>query len=496
MFKEFINIGKNTIIYGIPDIVAKAVGFFMIPIYTRFLTPEDYGVMAMLLLFTGFVTLILPLSINTAFMRYYFEGKTEKEKNTVYSTALLFITVLALIGVSILMIFSKQASFLLFGSIQYSFHVKLMLAACLFQMIQIIPSQLFIARQNSTIYASTQIISFIIHISLNVYLIAFLNLGLLGFLYSNLITAVLIGTFVFLLTIFQTGTKFSSYWLKPMFCYGAPLMATSIFSYLYLQMDRFLLQKFSLLSELGLYALALQFGNVLTYIIWPLSVSIGPFVLLNYKKEKSKEMFSRLFTYSFLLVLGFALALSIFIVNIFLIAVGKEFLTAYKLVPTLSLAFLINSCSFLAIGIGLEKKTKYALYVSIITLIVALVANLLLIPKLGAAGAAISKVIIFAISIFLLYKISQKLYYIHYEFKRIGLALVLAIVLYFINTFIPIEPFFASIVLRGLVLLIFPLGLFLLGFFKKDELDKLKEILSHFKHDGFRKTLNNYFLMK
>ena len=194
MFKEFVNLGKNSIIYGIPDIVAKSVGFFMIPIYTRLLTPEDYGVMAMLMLFTTFVGILLPLGIRYAFTRYYFEGKNEEDKKTVYSSALLFLALSALIFVTLCLIFSKQISYLLFNSVNYSFYVNLMIFTLFFQSLMILPMQLFIAKGKAAIYASVSIASFLIHISLNVYLIAILKLGVLGFIYGSLISAAIIAS--------------------------------------------------------------------------------------------------------------------------------------------------------------------------------------------------------------------------------------------------------------------------------------------------------------
>ncbi len=503
MFKEFINIGKNAIIYGIPDIVAKAVGFVMIPIYTRFLTPEDYGIISMLMLLTSFVGMILPLGINSAFGRFYFDGKDEKEKNVVFSTALLFMTVSAFAAVTICMLFSKQISAILFSSPNNSLYVIIMLAALFFQTLQILPMQLFIVKQKPKTHALVSILSFIIHILLNIYLIAFLKLGVLGFLYASLATPAIIGIGLFIATTSRSGLKFSQSILKGMFVFGFPFVFSSILTFFYMFSDRFFLEKFSSLAAVGLYSLAWQFGGLIDYITWPIAMAISPFIGNNYKFDKARSIFSRLNTYSTIVCLFFALGLVVYIDNLFLIGVGKEFISAYKLVPILVLAFLFRTYyNSLSIGIWVEKKTKYFIYIIFLGTLASIAFNLLLIPYLGTTGAAIAKVITFAIMAILGYQISQKLYYIPYEFKRIGLMIVSTVVLYFISTFVPVVPlaisfaFFASIAVKGIIILVFPLGLFLLGFFKKDELDKLKEILSHFKHDGFRKTLNNYFLMK
>ena len=59
MYKELKDLTKHSVVYGIPDLVRKSVGFLMIPVYTRFLTPDDYGIMSLLMLFTTFASVIV-----------------------------------------------------------------------------------------------------------------------------------------------------------------------------------------------------------------------------------------------------------------------------------------------------------------------------------------------------------------------------------------------------------------------------------------------------
>ena len=148
MSKEFIKLTKHSKIYSMADIIPKAVGLFMIPVYTRFLIPTDYGIIAMLMSFAAFMPVIVLIGLDSAFMRFYFEGKSKQEKNTIYNTALIAVTVSTTLVTLLLLNFTSQISLVLFASPQHAFYIKLMFITLLFQVLNVIPIQFFVAQKN------------------------------------------------------------------------------------------------------------------------------------------------------------------------------------------------------------------------------------------------------------------------------------------------------------------------------------------------------------
>jgi O-antigen/teichoic acid export membrane protein len=464
-------------IYGIAGIAPKVVGFFMIPVYTRFLTPSDYGIMSMLMLLNSFIAIILPLGLDAAFMRFYCDCKNEREKSAVYTTALLFITVLGFITAISLSVFSSQISSILFSATKYSAYVIAMLIILLCQLAKLVPVQFVVANEKSVFYTFYSIGGFLLAISLNIYFIAILKMGVLGFIYSSLIIEVVTAVFLVIVTLPRKGLEFSFKWLKEMLKFGFPLIFSSLAMFIYMFSDRFFIEKYYSLAAVGLYSLSLQFGDIISYAIGPFLTARTPFIFSSYKEKNAKEMFSRLFTYSSLVFCFIGLGLSVCIKDVFSIVVGREFFEAYKLVPIVVLAILFRTSFYsLSIGISIMKKTGFIVYIYTVAAIVNILLLVFLIPKFGALGAAISRAITFLILLLLGYEISQKLFYIKYEFKRIAQMAILALGLYFISTFIPSKPVIVSIILKGALITAFPLVLIIIGFFEKEEIIKIKAL--------------------
>jgi O-antigen/teichoic acid export membrane protein len=428
MYKEFIKLIKNTMVYGAGDVVSKAIGFFMIPVYTRFLTPSDYGVISLLMLFTTFVSIIASLGMSQAIMRIYYEGENDRERHTIYTTSLIFIGAIGVAVVSVLSKFSVQISQVLFSAPGYSRYVSLILLALFFQLLSQLPRTLLVAKEKPFFYTAASIGTFVIGMSLNIYLIAILKLGVLGFVYSSLITSAITATALILFTLPKGAPHFSFKWLREMLRFGFPLVFSSLTMFIYMFSDRFFIEKLYSLAAVGLYSLAVQFGDIITYATSPFFTARTPFIFSRYKEKNAKEMFSRLFTYSSLIFCFVGLGLSVYIRDIFSIVVGKDFFSAYKLVPILILGILFRAGSHsLCIGIAIMKKNTFTIYISSVAAIMNILLLVFLVPRFGALGAAVSRTITFLIILLLGYEISQRLYHIKYEFRRIAHMAILAL---------------------------------------------------------------------
>ncbi|MDI6722916.1 MAG: oligosaccharide flippase family protein, partial [Candidatus Aenigmarchaeota archaeon] len=89
-------IAKHSFVYMLGAILSRAIGFLMIPIYTQFLIPADYGVIQLLALTTDVIGTVISVGISSAMYRFYFDYDTEKERNEVVSTAILSFGIIGL----------------------------------------------------------------------------------------------------------------------------------------------------------------------------------------------------------------------------------------------------------------------------------------------------------------------------------------------------------------------------------------------------------------
>ena len=136
--KDLRNFVINTLVYGLGKGIGKFVGLFLMPFYTRSLTPADYGILESLGVSAFFITAIFNLGLDSASGRFFFMAKTKEEQGTVLFTVFV-LRLFTIIPTLILTLFSKQISVVLFGSDQYSWAVFLSL--------MVIPLQLLFSEQ-------------------------------------------------------------------------------------------------------------------------------------------------------------------------------------------------------------------------------------------------------------------------------------------------------------------------------------------------------------
>jgi hypothetical protein len=85
---------KHGAVYLIGTVLSRVAGFIMLPVYTRVLTPRDYGVMEMLAYTTDVLTFLVGLGVSTAVTRHYYKYETEAERHALVSTAAVLLFVL------------------------------------------------------------------------------------------------------------------------------------------------------------------------------------------------------------------------------------------------------------------------------------------------------------------------------------------------------------------------------------------------------------------
>ncbi|MFH1213722.1 MAG: polysaccharide biosynthesis C-terminal domain-containing protein, partial [Candidatus Neomarinimicrobiota bacterium] len=203
-----------------------------------------------------------------------------------------------------------------------------------------------------------------------------------------------------------------------------------------------------------------------------------PFFLKAGPQESSRQLFSRIFTYFVLVELTFWLALTalmpeivrLHIGRVFLI--GKEYQSCEPMVPIILLGYVflgINQ-TFLP-GIYFEKKTRFLAYLTFLAATMNVGANFILVPGLGIVGSAYSSLIGYITLAVSGYFVSQRLFRVPYEFKRVGLLFLLTL-----GAGVPIYFGHPGLAVRILILLIYPVFLAILGFFRKDEIAALKAL--------------------
>jgi O-antigen/teichoic acid export membrane protein len=480
MFGIIKNVARHSFIYAMADMVSKAVGFILIPLYTHYLSTADYGTLELLDLTSYIIALFFGMGISQSMVRYYYEYEDEKRKSQVVSVAMITVMAISLIVLGALFIFSRNISTLVFKSPDYYRMFNIVFVTIAIGIINEIPLTLLRIEEKSVFFVTINLIKLVISLSLNILFLVHYKMGIIGILISGLISAGAAGLFLIFYHIRKVGFACSFQLLLPMLRYGLPLVFGTLGMFVLNFGDRFLLQRLTSLADVGIYSLAYKFGflpNVL--VLSPFLMFWGPkrFDLL--KEPDAKSIYAVIFSYLMYVEFFIGLGIAVLIRDVIKIIADSEFFESYKYVPVLLLSYIFNGTYYyVQFGVHLKKETKYLAYATFTGAALNIGANLLFIPRWQVAGAALATLVSFLYLAIFIYIFSQKLYYIPYEFGRLAKMCLTALVLFAVSKMINIPHLALSIIIKSCIVLAFPFALYLIKFYTDKELEKMSDLRS------------------
>lgn len=465
----------------------KIVSLLLLPVYTRFLTPHDYGIKELVGLSTDIISILLATAISGAIYRFYFEYNDEKDRNEVISSAVITIGCFGLFAIFLLSFATRpMAKYILDSSNLYYFFI-ISFSSMWFQSLNHIGYNYLRANQQSLKFISLSFSKMVITIGLNIYFVCFLKIGVLGILISTLITAILMCFVLIVPLCLKIGLHFSPEKLKQMLKFGIPLIPAQIGAFIVHLSDRFFIKGYCSIADAGLYSLGYRFGALPNrFISDPFNQTWQPRRFELYKQENSERVFGKIFTYFLLLIFFAGLGISVLSKEILMIMADERFWAAYKIVPIIVMATTIFSFHYhFNMGILISKKTKYLGYIDFSNGVFVLILNFLLIPKYGVYGAAYATLIAFIYKVSLIYYFSSKYYKIYFEFSRIGKLLLAAFLIYLATFFIQYSSLYINLGVKTAIISLYPFLLCGLNFFTEDEKIEIKRFVT-----------SKYFILK
>ena len=480
MLDELKRLLKHTSVYGVGNLLGKLAGFLLIPFYTHYLRPAEYGTLELLDLSLALITMLLNVWVAPPLLRFYFEYEDKAERNKVVSTALLAAASGGALIATLGFCFSKGLSKLLLKSPDFSFYIQIISVSFFLSFVNSVAWNYLRAKQRSGFIVFMNTVSLVLMLSLNIYFIAFLKMGVRGVLYSSLLANYFLnGVVILTLTIREVGLAFDRHMLKAFAVFGAPLILTNIGAFILNFSDRFFLQHFSTVAVVGVYALGYKFGFMMSFLlIQPFHMIWSARMYEIAKQANAREMFSKFAAYFCLILATAVLAMSVVIKDVIKIIAAPDFSSAYRIVPLIAFSYLFQGLAYyFQTGIFIRKKTIYMGIVGTIVAFTNLVLNFILVPAYAGVGAAWATALSFLVMGVLTYSFSQRTYPIPYKIAKLCMPVFFAIVAYLSSTLVTISSPILSMGTRLLFVPAFLLTLYVTGFFEKEEIAKLRSIL-------------------
>jgi len=427
------------------------------------------------------MNIIYNYGLDSALMRFYSEDSDRPWKTNILSTAIWMSLLTSLILSCIIYSFSSALGKTLLSSTNYSFLIRYTAFILFFDCICHVPFALLRLEEKPFQFMGIRFINVLITFGLNIYFVAFLKMGVEGIFKSNMITSAVTATILFAFTISKIKFKFSGSAARNLALFGLPFIPAGLATVTMEMLNRYIIEHLIGLEAVGIFSAGFKLGIFMLLVCTAFYYAWQPFFLKAGKRESSRLLFSRVLTYFVLVTLSFWVLLTAFIHEIINLKfgsfhlIGTEFQACEPLVPVILLGYVFYGINQVFLpGIYFEKKTQYLAYITIIAAIANVAANFILIPFLGILGSAFSSLFGYIILASSTLIVSQRLFKVPYEFRRVILIFVLAMAIG-----VPSYVLQPHIIIRILIVIAFPVLLKIFGFFKKDEIKALKVLIPH-----------------
>ncbi len=408
-FKDTI---KHALTYLGGSVVRKAVGFLMLPIYAHKIGAEGYGLIGMLDMLIMVLAMPIGNTVTQAIQRLYFERDQGEQRNSLITSGILFISAVSG-GLSLLLVVgSKPLAAFVLGSATLSHFIQLASIAFFFEMGSKAAESYILIHKMSLFYSVLSVFSLILGLSLNIYFIVNLNLGVVGFLYSAVLTSLFNWLVMTGFVLTRTGLTVKSKDIKQIADFIMPLLPGYISLLFSVNIDRVLIRAILGVEALGVYQMLYKFVDLIpTFITDPYNKiwRVKRLELLGDVAEKNAmNILSNIYL---LILMGFSLLLAI---NL---PIGLQLLTpqVFWLSGTIIALAVTAKCLWgfaVEMNFGLISAKKTGIYSNILigVTVVNFVASLILVPSFGLMGAVCASCLVYT-SQFLLNSYHSKKYY-------------------------------------------------------------------------------------
>jgi O-antigen/teichoic acid export membrane protein len=487
MFDNVRRISRQLIAYGTADVMVLAVNFLLLPIYTRVLTPREYGALALLLVCEAFLKVINRWGLDAGFLRLYYDYPAGEQRKTLAGTVAGFIALSNGAIVLLLLAAAVPVNRVLFGTLEFATAYRLLLLNSFAGAFLFLPLTLLRIQERARLFAALTFLRSFGTVLLRLVLVVGLRYGIAGIVLADvMVTAALIaslfGTFREML-----AWRFSLTMLRGLLTYGLPQVPHGLLSQTMAMADRFVLGMYMPLRDVGVYLIGSTVAGVVKFYPVAFEAAWMPFAFDSLRRSDAPRLFARIGTYAFAVLALVTLAVAGLVPPIIALVLPGDYRSALPLVPLLTLAMATQSLAWFPMtSVNVAKRTHIYPLVTAIGALVSVGANLLLIPSLGMRGAAVaflgSQIVATAVSAYF----AQRAYRIPYEIARLSKVLGVGLLTYLAMTIVATGSPLRVLMLRAALLALFPLGLLALRFFEPHELAEVRALVAGMRRRSAR----------
>ena len=453
--------------YTAASILSKVIAVALLPLYTRYLTPEDYGAAEILFAAVVLVSIVVRFGLIEAILRFYYQD--DEDPRAVVRSTFAGLFWLSTIGALVLLPFAGPISEALLDESAPEL-VRIAIGGLWVLTLWEYMLTLFRLDERARAFFLTTILNVVAAIALTVVLVVGLDEGARGLLLGSYATGAAFVVVLITLQWRRLSLRPDVPLLRRLFRFGLPTMPAEVSLYLLNFVDRLIIVRSLGLAEAGLYSLAVKFAQAVNVLVRGFQLAWPPLAYSIRDDDEARRVYATVVT---LFVAGCAFVVTgmwLFSRWIVRALAAPEFFDSYEAIGLVSTAVTLYALYLvLVVILGRTGRTEFNFPAAIGALVANVGLNLLLVPPLGIAGAGLALVGSYLVVLGLMFVFTQRLFPVPYEWGRVlRVVLTVAAIVGFAELLVPTSGA-DGLLLRAVLFAAYPLALFASGFFSDEE---------------------------
>jgi O-antigen/teichoic acid export membrane protein len=389
--------------------ITPMIGFIMLPIYTRYLSPAEYGVMTTVQTLVGILHLFLLLCLHGAITRFFYDFLDKPEKQREYLGSIFFFVLIFSSVVSIMLLFfSDLIGTVLFKNISIDPYYYYLIGISWVYALIALPMALFRAQEKAGLFVLTNLINAVLIMGVTIYLLVGKGLGAESALIAQLIctstVVVIIYSFQFKYLKFSINGRY----VKQSLLFSLPLLPHVASGWIIGSSSRVILEKFVNMTDLGIYSLASQVSMVLALFYTSINNALVPRYtsLRKIGDEAKANKLIKIFTFVILIAGICYIPVAMYAIKL---VATSNYHGAMSIIPALIIGQIITGFYYIPVAkLFYSTNTTAIAKSSTVAAIANISINIITIPMIGIYGAVLATVSSELLRLLLIYRASKK----------------------------------------------------------------------------------------
>ena len=418
--RQLGRLAKQSAIYGLGSMVSRLLAVILLPLYTHYLTPADYGKVGVLTAWSAVLVILLRAGISTAFFRFYFDAKDDRGRIRLVRTSFWFTMAMATGGLVLGLAFAEQIS-RAFNDVGTGLVIATLVGVWA-QMNYEQLTSLFRVEQRALAFGLASVANVLVTVVAMVVFVAVFHWHALGLIVGNFTGTLAIYLVLLGYRRYQLGLEFDRHLLREMNRFGMPLVPSALALWAINFLDRFLLLWLKGKPAVGIYTIGVQISSAIAFLLFAFRTAWPAYAYSIEDDREAKTTYAFVLTYLLFICCWLSAGLGLLAPWVVDLLTSKaSYAGAERTVAPLCFSVTAFAAyTVVAIGVGRARRTQFNWVVTGAAAVLNVGLVFLLVPPYGIFGAALASLVAYVAMFFGMLWNAQRVFPVRYQWRRLG----------------------------------------------------------------------------